>query len=134
MVRILFILLTLAGLITAFQNCGTGGTLTIDKSQMGKSGFTKLLGSCSALPAGKMCNERWSDNAGDKAAWQTSCTGGSYQAFECPATPDKLGACETVSGNQLQLQYLYVGYSGGTVPAAQEGTLAKQNCQGTWVP
>ncbi len=133
MVRILFILLTLAGLITAFQNCGTGGSLTLEKSSLGKSGFSKLLGSCSSLPAGKMCNERWSASMADQPAWQAACApGGSYQSFECPSTPDKLGVCESLVYNQLQRQYYYQGYPGGTVPMAQEAALAQQNCAGTW--
>lgn len=137
MVRILVILLSLATLITAFQNCGTGGTLSLESSSIGKSGYTNLLGACSALPAGALCDERWSGSAADVAAFQASCAPGvgAYQAFQCPQTPDLLGFCESVVVKQLRRIYYYSGYSQGSVPPAQEAANAQQNCVsggGTW--
>lgn len=136
MVRILLILLSLATMITAFQNCGTGGTLTLESSSIGKSGFTHLLGACSSLPAGAVCDERWSGSAADTAAFQASCNGaGVYQAFQCPRTPDLLGVCETVVAQHLRRNYFYSGYSMGAIPAGQEAANAQQACvsnQGTW--
>lgn len=130
MVRILVILLSLAGMLTAFQNCGSGGTLTMEKSAFASSSFSKLLGSCNAVMASKMCDERWSVDAGDTAAFQASCMSG-YQSFECPSTPDKLGVCEMVQNNQLRRLYYYAGFTQG-LPQADELAQAKANCKGTW--
>lgn len=136
MVRLSMIVLSFVTLITAFQNCGTGGGLTLESSSVGKSGFTHLLGACSALPAGGTCDERWSKNAADLSAFQASCNAqGVYQAFQCPETPDLLGVCERLSNNQLHRMHYYSGFSQGATAPAQEAASAQAQCaqsQGVW--
>jgi hypothetical protein len=132
MVRLLVILLSMATLITAFQNCGSGGTLTLERSSnsLTSTGFSKLLGACNAYAGSKMCDERWSGNAAESAALQAGCAGG-YQVTECPSSADKIGVCELMANNQLRRIYYYQGFTQG-LPLADELAQAQAACLGTW--
>lgn len=133
MVRLLLILLSMAAMITAFQNCAGGGSLTLEKSRLSNfssSGLTQLLGSCNNMAAGRVCDERWSATAADIPAVQTAC-GSAYQAGPCASAQDLIGVCETVANKQLQRLYYYQGYS-QNLPPADEFALVKSQCKGTW--
>lgn len=135
MVRILVILLSLAGLLTAFQNCGSGGSLSLSRSSSSSLGF-KVAGSCLSAPAVAMCEEQSStDNSINVATLQAGCLAPStFSTGACPVNPNLLGVCARVLGSQMQRSYYYSGYSQGMYPVAQESGEAQQDCTGTWEP